>query len=350
MTVGEPENKLSAERKGFVSARDVAERAGVSRSAVSRAFTPGASVSEATRQKVQIAASELGYHVNDLARSLLTNRSRLVGLVVTRPEVGFRAHLTAALTKALIRRGSVPILINTGESESEMLAAQQALFGYRAEATIVLSGSPPAAFVELARQSGQPLIVLGRSEPEADHVRTDNRAAARDLAAMFVADGRKVLGLISAATGTPSVVERESAFQAEAERLGATVLVVRAKDADYAGGLSAADELFAADPRPQALFCVNDLLALGALDHLRIRLGLRVPADVAVVGFDDVPEAGWLGYGLTTFRQDPELMAAQAVAVLERRQENPSLPPIRRRLSPSLVIRQSFLPQDHKTA
>ncbi len=100
----------------FVSARDVADLAGVSRSAVSRAFTPGASVAPETREKIMTAAGHLGYQVNDLARGLLANRSRIVGLVATKPEVGFRAHLTAALAAVLIRRGSVPVLINAGET------------------------------------------------------------------------------------------------------------------------------------------------------------------------------------------------------------------------------------------
>lgn len=123
------------ERMRFVSAEQVAQLAGVSRSAVSRTFTPGASVAPTTREKVLRAARELGYHVNDLARGVLANQSRLVGIVATRPEVGFRAHLAAALAKALIKRGSIPILINTGQTEEELLAAQKMLIGHRAEAT-----------------------------------------------------------------------------------------------------------------------------------------------------------------------------------------------------------------------
>ena len=98
----------------FVSARDVAELAGVSRSAVSRAFTAGASVAPETREKIKEAATRLGYQVNDLARGLLANRSRIVGLVATKPELGFRAQVAAALAAVLIRRGSVPVLINAG--------------------------------------------------------------------------------------------------------------------------------------------------------------------------------------------------------------------------------------------
>ena len=95
----------------FPSAQAVADRAGVSRSAVSRAFTPGASIAQTTRAKVMRAAKDLGYEVNDLARSLLSKQSRLVGLVVTAPELGFHAQLVAALTRAFVLRGRVPICL-----------------------------------------------------------------------------------------------------------------------------------------------------------------------------------------------------------------------------------------------
>lgn len=305
--------------RGFVSAQQVADLAGVSRSAVSRAFTPGASIAAETRDKVVRAAAELGYHVNDLARGLLANRSRLVGLVVTRPELGFRAHLVAALTRALIRRGNIPFLINTGSTEQEMQAAQTALFGYRAEATIILSGSPPASFVEIARQNGQPLIMIGRSEPDCDHVRIDNKGAAERIAERFVAQGFSHLGFAGSNSGTPSIVERETAFLEAGRRLGATVTAVRGSDSDYAGGQEAARLLFDGWERPQAVFCVNDLVAFGLLDAVRNEFGLKVAEDVSVVGFDDIPEASWGAYRLSTFRQDPDDMALRAIGQLERR-------------------------------
>ncbi|MCB4771153.1 LacI family DNA-binding transcriptional regulator [Ancylobacter sp. Lp-2] len=328
--------------RGFVSAQQVAERAGVSRSAVSRAFTPGASVSPETREKVMRAAAELGYQVNDLARGLLANRSRLVGLVATRPEVGFRAHLVAALTAALIRRGNLPFLINTGSSAAELEAAQAALFGYRAEATIILSGSPPASFVELARRNGQRLISIGRSEPGCDHVKVDNEVAAREAARLFLARGLTRLGLAGSASGTPSIVEREQAFLDEARRFGAQVAAARGADSDYAGGQQAAQALFATVERPQAVFCVNDLIAFGVMDAARYRFGLRVPQDIAVIGFDDIPEASWDAYRLSTFRQDPAEIAVHTVAHLDRRLASPAAEPSTTRLKAVFVERASM--------
>jgi DNA-binding LacI/PurR family transcriptional regulator len=331
------------ERMRFVSAEQVARLAGVSRSAVSRTFTPGASVAPATREKVLRAADMLGYHVNDLARGVLANQSRLVGIVATRPEVGFRAHLVAALTKSLIQRGSVPILINTGQTEAEMLAAQKILIGHRAEATIILSGSPPASFFELAHRNGQPLVVIGRSEPGADHVRAGNSEASRKAAEAFFRQGRRRLAIAGSLSGTPSIAERETAFMAAGRELGLEVSLGRGADSDYEGGVSAARLLFSKQPCPDAVFCANDQIAFGLMDFVRAKVGLRIPEDVAVIGFDDVPEAGWLSYRLTTFRQDPQIMAQCAVELVERRLINPDLPPANERVVPALVSRGSFI-------
>lgn len=333
---------MTTAKQGYVSAQDVARRAGVSRSAVSRSFTPGASVSAATYAKVMAAAQELGYQVNDLARGLLANSSRLVGLVVTQPDVGFRANLVAALSQLLIQRGSIPVLINTSHIPGAMAAARSILFGHRAEATIVLSGSPPIEFIELAQRNGQPLIVLGRNEPACDSVHIDNGTAARSAARLFADAGRRQVALAGAASATPSIVEREQAFCAEAQALGLDVTTLRGAESDYEGGVSVGSALFSLPPIdwPDAVFCVNDLVAFGVIDCARQR-GLSVPDDLAVIGFDDIPAAGWDAYALTTFRQDPMLMASQALTLLERRQAQPDAATYRAEVGAPLVRRRS---------
>lgn len=329
--------------RGFVSAQDVARLAGVSRSAVSRCFTPGASIAPETRERVIAAARTLGYQVNDLARGLLARQSRLVGLVVSRPELGFRTHLTAELSRALIRRGSIPVIIDTGSTPADRAAARAILFGHRAEATIVLSGSPPPEMVDLARLNGQPLILIGRDDPGLDTVHIGNHEAATLAARRFAASGARRLGLIGAASATPSVTEREAAFRAEAARLGLPVAWQRGADSDYDGGQAAAARLLSDPAPPDAIFCINDLMAFGARDAARAR-GLALPQALQLIGFDDVPEAAWAGHDLTTFRQDPAAMAAAAMTLLDRRQAAPDAPPQRLNLAAALMLRGSTRP------
>jgi DNA-binding LacI/PurR family transcriptional regulator len=339
--MGSKSKKSSKDDKQYVSALQVAKRAGVSRSAVSRAFTPGASVSAKKREKIMEAAEALGYQVNDLARGLLARKSRLVGLVVSNPELGYRSHLVAALTKALIHRGSVPIVINTGRTEEELVAAQKTLFGYRAEATIILSGSPPSSFVDLARRNGQPLIVLGRSETGADDVNVDDEGAGREAARFFLGRGAKRLGFAGALSRTPTTVEREYGFRHEAESQGAICMIGNGSNSNYAGGQEAAQQLFSGAQWPQAVFCVNDLVAFGLMDYVRRHTKLSIPEDLSIIGFDDIPEAAWDAYNLTTFKQDASVMAAHAVALLDRREADPDHPPVHERLNTPLIQRGS---------
>ncbi|MCG7391625.1 LacI family DNA-binding transcriptional regulator [Microvirga sp. ACRRW] len=326
---------------GFISAHMVAERAGVSRSAVSRAFTPGASIAPETRKKVMQAAAELGYQVNDLARGLLANRSRLVGLVASDPASPFRTQQIAALSRRLVERGSVPVLIPTGSGEDQVKAAHSTLLRYRAEATIVLSGMPSSSLVELAQRNGQPLIVVGRTEHGPDHIRVDNARAAQIAVEVFVARGLRKLGLIISAVGSPNLIEREEAFVAAAAKQGIKVRTQAAGYTDYDGGQAAASLLLGTGDTVEAVFCVNDLMAFGLMDYARDVLNLSIPEDLSVIGFDGIPEARWGAYRLTTFHQDEEILSNEIIKVLDQRQADPKAPPIVSVIEAPLVYRGS---------
>jgi DNA-binding LacI/PurR family transcriptional regulator len=321
-----PESRENSGRR-FVSAQDVAERAGVSRATVSRAFTHGASIAPATLARVQEAASALGYQVNQLARGLHTRRSRLVGLVASDIETPFRAQTIAALSSALIERGNIPALIGVGPTAGDVATAARQLLSYRAEATVFLSGSPPESLVEMTRRNGQPLILINRAETDVDSVRCDDRDGAQQAFEALRAGGGQRFAVVNMANPSASLLARERAFASLAAAHGIVPAVVRAGHADYAGGQDAARRLLAGGPAPDAVFCVNDLMAFGALDHLR-GAGLGVPEDVSLVGFDDIPMAGWNSYALTTLRQDPARMAREVIAILDRRDAEPELAPI----------------------
>lgn len=334
----------SAEAYGlprYISAHEVAERAGVSRSAVSRTFTDGASVSKATREKVMKAAEELGYQVNDLARGLLANRSQLVGMIASDPETPFRTLQISALSRQLVERGRVPVLIPTGTSEAASQASHATLLRYRAEATIVLSGMPSKAFIDLAQRNGQPLIAVGRNEDGVDHVHINNAQAAKTAVQVFAARGMRRVGLATSHVGSPNLVEREQAYIHRARELGLEVLVERAERTDYDGGYLAASSLLAR--AAEGVFCINDLMAFGLIDYAR-NVGVSIPNDVSVIGFDDVPEARWGAYRLTTFQQDADRLASEIIRVLETRLNDPAAPSIVRQLDLPLIFRNTVKP------
>lgn len=322
----------------FVSARDVADRAGVSRSAVSRAFTPGASIAPATLARVQEAADALGYEVNDLARGLLAHRSQLVGLVTSDPETPFRAEMIRALSRALIERGNVPTIISVGLSAEDVAKASRQLLRYRAEATIFLSGSPPASLVEMTRRNRQPLMLINRAETGIDAVRCDNRGGARQAFRLLRKSGASRLAMINTVGPSPSFAARESAFVKLATAEGLKVTLGRGRHSDYEGGREAARQLLANGQAPDAVFCGSDLMAFGAIDHFRSAC-FSIPDDISVIGFDDVGIAAWGAYNLTTLRQDPERIAKEVIAILDRRSVDPDLPPISITFPVDLVIR-----------
>jgi DNA-binding LacI/PurR family transcriptional regulator len=324
----------------FVSAQDVALRAGVSRSAVSRAFTPGASIAPATLARVQQAADALGYQVNDLARGLLNRRSQLVGLVTSDAETPFRAQMIASLSRTLIERGNVPAIISIGPTSEDIANASRQLLRHRAEATIFLSGSPPASLVELTRRNGQPLILINRAETELDTVRCDDRGGARQAFEALRTTGATALAVVNAERPSPSLLSRERAFARLAARAGLACLVCRAGHADYKGGREAARRLLTEGRAPRAIFCANDLMAFGAIDAFR-SAGRQVPDDVSVVGFDDIPMAAWEPYRLTTVRQDTDRLASEVIRVLDRRMSDPDLPPISVSFPVELIARDT---------
>ncbi|PWV95371.1 LacI family transcriptional regulator [Hoeflea marina] len=328
----------------YISAYEVARKAGVSRSAVSRTFTRGASVSEATRAKVTKAAEELGYQVNDLARGLLANRSKLVGMIAADSETPFRTLQISAISRLLVASGRVPVLIPTDKSETASRASHATLLRYRAEATIMLSGMPSKAFVDLAQRNGQPLIAVGRSEEGPDHIRINNIRAAETAVRIFAARGMRRIGLITSRVGSPNLVEREQAYMRHAGQMGLEVTVERGERTDYQGGTFAASLLLARSKGIEGVFCVNDLMAFGLMDYARHMLGISIPADLSVIGLDDVPEAEWGAYRLTTFRQDAEQQAAEIMRVLEQRLSSPGAPPIIAELELPLVVRDTVRP------
>lgn len=312
--------------RSFVSAQMVADLAGVSRSAVSRTFTDGASVSEATRRKVLSAANVLGYHVNHLARGLIQDRSNIVCLVVSDLTTPFRAGMLEILTTRLQAIDKVAMVINTGgDSESVSGALQQAL-RFRADATIVLSGTPAASLVETCIASGQRVVLINRDDhlEGSENLAVDNEAAASEAVFLLRRAGCQRLAVVSSEAETPSLVARHQAFTAAARAAGVDAPLVRVGPTSYNSGIEAARRLFSRSNAPDGVFCVTDLLALGFMDAARHEFGLSIPKDLCVVGFDDIEQANWDSYKLTTFAQPAAEMVDHIAALLSADNATPA--------------------------
>ncbi|MCG8709377.1 substrate-binding domain-containing protein [Brenneria sp. 4F2] len=304
--------------KSMSSAAEVARLAGVSRSAVSRTFTPGGSVSAETRRKVLAAAEALNYHVNHLARGLSKEACRPVCILGGNLNAPYQASLLDQITRRLHQAQRAVMVINTdgGEASSDM-ALRQTL-NYRAAATIVLSGKPQASLIETCLQSGQQVILINRMGQfeGADNIEIDYTSTMAQAYHMLSRAGCRRIAIVSSTSRSPSMVIRESRFLAAASRAEAPCRLIRPGTASYEAGAAAARQLLADPARPDGVFCVTDLIACGFIDVARHEFGLAIPEDICVIGFDDIEQAGWVGYQLTTFSQPLTDMANAIIELL----------------------------------
>ncbi|WP_289034622.1 LacI family DNA-binding transcriptional regulator [uncultured Roseibium sp.] len=325
-----------------VNSHDVAERAGVSRSAVSRTFTDGASVSEETRSKVMKAAMELGYRVNALARSLHTQRSDLVGLVAADMDNPFRAEQIDCLSKLLRERGFKPILLR-GEATANVSEMIGALLQYSVAGVIVTSDTPPEQICVECQRHGVPLVTINKQDPGApvDRVQCDFEHGGRMAFDHLHSIGCRKLALVLPQKPSHTIAGRAGTFEDRCREQEIPLQRIACGLQDYESGLAAANLVAAKSNEIDGIFCVADYMALGLLDGLRHEHGIKVPGDMRLIGFDDIPQAGWKAYSLTTIRQSREELARNAIDLLIQRIETPELPPQEHICSLDLCLRST---------
>jgi LacI family transcriptional regulator len=325
--------------------RDVAREAGVSQATAARALAGYGYVSEATRLRVRDAATTIGYRPNAVARSLVSGATKTIGVVVGDIENPFFAGAARGIADVLERDGYTLLLANSDEDLARERRAVEALHARQVDGLAVVpsSGDDGAHLAAILRE-GRPVVLLDRpiSGLAADAVLVDNREGAERAVGHLAALGHRRIGLVGDAPGIVSTGERIDGYRAALADVGAPAL-----DALVSLGGSSIDEghrsalrLLGRRDRPSALFTVNNFMTAGALGAIR-ELGLRIPGDVALVGFDDLD---W-----TTLVDPPISVIAQPVAELGRtvaerlleRLRGDSGPPRETRLTTRLVIRGS---------
>lgn len=313
---------LIAREARRVTSYDVALVAGVSQSAVSRCFQPGASVSDATQARVMKAAALLDYIPNAAARSLITRRSNIVAVIITSQAHLHYPELLGELSQQIGARGKRVLLFTLPrESDADVDRVLSEVWQYQVDGVIAAARLSVNHIAEFERRQ-MPLVLFNRTVRErAVHTVTcDHREAGRMLVSRLAAAGHRRFGIIAGTDdGTIATIaneRRRGACERLAE-LGLPPPVVVPGQSDYPSGAAGLRAIISAlGAVPDAIICGSDVMAIGCLDCARHELGIEVPRQLSVAGFDAIEPSNWLSYNLTTLRQPMPRMAMAAADLL----------------------------------
>jgi len=325
--------------KKAVSSTDVARLAEVSRSAVSRTFTEGAYVSDDTRAKVMAAAQALGYRPNAIARSLSKRQSGLIGVVTSSLENPFYARLLSTLSTLLQSRGYGILLVVADDARFDAL--MESLLAYQVNGAILTTAPLTSTSAFELQRYGKPVVLVDRylNQDLISSVSGDNERGSAAVADLLMRSGHRRIAYVSGDDRTSSNRDRRHGFIQRLATYGVALMAEESGGYSFELGTVAARKLLSLSPRPDALFCANDTMALAAVEVARVEFGLRIPQDIAIAGYDNAGPAGWPTYQLTTVDQNLEEMARVAVDLMLRKLETGDVSPEHLLVASTLVER-----------
>ena len=328
-----------------VTLKEVAERAGVSRSAVSRVFTDGASVSDKMRRKVEKAARDLGYSPNALASSLTTGRTKLIGLVSNNFHNPIFLEVFDLFTRGLQDRGLRPLLVNLSD-ETDPENSVRMLRQYSVDGVIVASSTLPPSFALAFRSAGIPVVLsFGRylSAPQVHVVGIDNVECGRMAARALVERGYRHVGFLGGPEKATSTQDRYTGFMSElAAHRDIKVTYSFADAYSFDAGRREMQRLLKGSPA-QAYFCGDDVLSVGAICAVQDS-GLSVPEDIGIIGLNDMEMARWGNINLTTIRQPIRQIVTSSIELMVAMLDEPDRYPEARLFPCSIVERGTLRP------
>jgi DNA-binding LacI/PurR family transcriptional regulator len=332
----------------MVNAKQIATLLGVSQSTISRAFTPDASISPAMRERVFKAANELGYHPNAIARSLITKRSNIVGIVISNPTNPYYPEVLAQFSRLLRGSGFQSLLFNVPDSK-DVEKELPNLLQYQVDAVVVVSATVTSEVARRCAAERKLLVLFNLYVPGAEiaAVSCDNADGGRQVADYVAACGYRRPAFAAGVAASSTSMDRERGFTERLHALGLPLHARAGGDAfSYEAGRAAALSL--CEARPDVIFFANDLMAIGGMDALRFEAGLRIPDDIAVIGFDDQPMAAWASYRLTTVYRPIARMVELTVDMLIRNAQGAPVAAAPHFVPVNLIKRQSSGPRERR--
>ena len=295
---------------------DVAKLAGVSQSAVSRAFTPSAAVSDKTRAKIMEAAKALKYRPNAIARTLSTNRSRIIGMVLSQLDNLFYPTVVDKLSRALQQHGFHLMLFFAEGRDVDNALTQ--LLAYQLDGVVLASTTLSSRLAKECVNANIPVVMFNRSADgaQASSVTSNNYEGGRIAGEFLLANGHSRIAFIAGREDSSTNRDREAGLTAALAAVNASVYRRAVGNYEREDAASAARALFAGTKPPDAVVVASDDMAFAVIDTLRFELGKTIPGDVSVVSFDNVPQAAWPAYELTTVLQSVDAMVSATTNLL----------------------------------
>lgn len=322
------------------TAKQVAHIAGVSLSAVSRAFTPGAPLDEAKRKRILAVAEQLGYQ-GPASRTAAIVGANTVTLVSGNLLNPFYPLILETLARQLQESGR-HLLVYALASGANVDTITAQILAARPSAVIVTSANLTSNMARACRQHQIKVVLLNRRQIDfrINAVTCDNYQGGRDVGRLLLDRGYRRNAFLGGIPDTSTHVDRLRGFRDVLADAGLAIHSEWSGDFSYQSGYAAGISLASASSRPEAVFCCNDIMALGVIDAAR-KCGLTLPDDLAVVGFDDIPQADWEPYRLTTVRQPVERMVQEALSLIDDPSIKASDNGLTRLLTGELILRQS---------
>ena len=320
--------------------KDVARAAGLSVATVSRAMNGAANILPDTKQRVLDAAAKLRFMPSGAARSLITRRTDTIGALLPDLYGEFFSEFIRGIDQAA-RASGLHLLVSSSHGDADEAAAALRAMNGRVDGLLVMSPHADARFLSQNLPVGLPAVLVNTATSLPGHARfvVDNFGGAQAMTRHLAASGHKRIAFVTGPGGNPDAAERLRGYRAALPK-GAQEIVFEGSFTEESGW-AAGQRIAQARPRPDAVFAANDMMAIGCLAALAAA-GVRVPEDVALGGFDDIPIARYVSPALTTIRVPIAELGAAALDALANAIENPGGKPGRTRVIPiELVVRHS---------
>lgn len=296
--------------------QDVAKLAGVSRSAVSRTFTPGTYVSDETRAKVLAASAMLNYSPNAIARSLSKSRSGLIGIIASSLDNPFYARLLELLSSTLQERGYAALLMVGDARNLDDLLAR--LLAYQVDGVLLPASKLTSRMAVSLHRSGRPVVLVNHylNDREVSSVSGDNYAGGAMVAELLWNAGHRRIAYVSGPIDTSSAVDRGRGLQDRLREYGIALCAQASGEDSREQTTEVVRQMMQMAAPPDAIFCANDTMALAALEVVTLEFGRKVPEEISVIGYDNTIQSALRLHELTSVDQNIEEMARQAVDML----------------------------------